>query len=1083
MQPIDRLAAAIADRYVLDGLIGQGGMATVYRADDIRHQRSVAIKVLDPDVAAAIGSDRFLREIRVAAAMNHPNVLALHDSGAAEGMLYYVMPLVEGPSLRARIEAPEPVSLASVATLLAEVAGALDHAHARGIVHRDLKPENVLLSSGHAVVADFGIARLVSAGAEVTALTRTGTIIGTPAYMSPEQIVGAADVDGRSDQYSLACVAYELVTGVVPFLRSTAGATVAAHLVEDVPSPCMLRPGLPAAVGAVLWRGLAKDPSARFPSCGAFANALGAALASAADVAGDAHGVATVVLPLSRTAIMPAPVADAPLDAPAVAPPAVDVPASPAPKPRKRRAPAAPPRARELYGREADVRKVIDALRQARLVTLHGPGGVGKSSLAADIAAAYEGGAVQLEAGKVQTADGLMSSLVEAVGLPDAKGDSARAVAAALGARGALLVLDNVEHLVAPVATLLSHLLAADGTIRILTTSRERLRLRGEVVHEVHGLDVPEPDADARTIRRSSSVQLFLHRAKQAGGDLPDDALPAVAQICRVVDGLPLAIEIAAALTRVLPAEQVASELERSLDLLVSDLRDSPERHRSVRALFDSSWALLSSAEQAALQGLSIFDAGCSRAAAQAVANASLPLLASLVDKALVKRTDMGRFELHSLCRQYAVESLQAMPERRAVLEQAQTAYFTQFVQDRQEALLDGRQIETLAEMRIEIANLRVVWDRAIATQAVETIAGMCDGYKLLYWFSGWALEGERTFRRAARLFGGDPRVGGSVSAAHVLLAGSMDAYDEVLAVAADALARHSLGPDDPVRAELLRLQAGAYMFTGRHAEATAAAGRAVAEAKRLASTWSQASALRTLGLALRAAGDLEGAEQVCRQAVALLEPTGERLTLAGIISALAVILDAMGHRDASLPMFNRALAVAQEAGTDRGIMIALNNLGRCQMLLGLYDEASANLDRARTLARRDGAWKTELLCAYSLAQINVKQANYEAATEEALASLRLALKGEDTPGMLLGIGLVADINARTGKVAEARHLATMVIAHPASDSEDLRQAQALLLRLPAAAEEPLDPMRWETLESTVASLVQADRGTGGAPR
>src|SRR5436189_3066274 len=204
-----RLRGALADRYAIDRELGHGGTATVYLAQDLKHGRAVAVKVLRPELAAALGAERFLREIEIAARLQHPHILPLYDSGSAAGFLYYVMPYVEGESLRDRLAREKQLPQEDALRIATEVAGALAYAHSRGIVHRDIKPENIMLSGGTAVVTDFGIARAVSAAGGEQHLTQTGTIIGTPAYMSPEQATGSDDIDGRSDQYSLTCVVYE----------------------------------------------------------------------------------------------------------------------------------------------------------------------------------------------------------------------------------------------------------------------------------------------------------------------------------------------------------------------------------------------------------------------------------------------------------------------------------------------------------------------------------------------------------------------------------------------------------------------------------------------------------------------------------------------------------------------------------------------------------------------------------------------------------------------------------------------------------------------------------------------------------
>jgi len=273
MTTLDRLKTALGDSYAIERELGEGGMATVYLAEDLKHRRKVAVKVLKPELAAAVGHERFLREITTTANLRHPHILPLYDSGEADGFLYYVMPYVEGESLQARLAREKQLPLDDALQIAREVADALSYAHAHDVIHRDIKPDNIMLESGHAVVADFGIARaLDAAGGE--ALTQTGIAVGTPVYMSPEQASGGSDVDGRSDLYALGCVLYEMLGGQPPFTGSTAESLVHQHVMVEAPPITNLRPAVPAPVVAALARALAKAPADRFNPVGMFATAL-----------------------------------------------------------------------------------------------------------------------------------------------------------------------------------------------------------------------------------------------------------------------------------------------------------------------------------------------------------------------------------------------------------------------------------------------------------------------------------------------------------------------------------------------------------------------------------------------------------------------------------------------------------------------------------------------------------------------------------------------------------------------------------------------------------------------------------------
>jgi tetratricopeptide (TPR) repeat protein/tRNA A-37 threonylcarbamoyl transferase component Bud32 len=283
--PLEHLRAALADRYALGTEIGRGGMATVYAAEDLRHHRNVAIKILHPELTAAVGSDRFAREIEIAARLSHPHIVPLFDSGEVAGTLYYVMPLLTEGSLRSRLDREKQLPLAEADRVVREVAAALDSAHEAGVIHRDIKPANIMFSGGQAVVADFGVATAVAA-AESDVLTATGLAVGTSHYMSPEQGAGVQDVDARSDVFALGCIAYEVLAGSRPFDGPTPQAIQARKMAGDVPSLRVVREAVPDAAEQSIRTALSPTPADRHSTAGDFAAALGAAIRFPT---GDAH--------------------------------------------------------------------------------------------------------------------------------------------------------------------------------------------------------------------------------------------------------------------------------------------------------------------------------------------------------------------------------------------------------------------------------------------------------------------------------------------------------------------------------------------------------------------------------------------------------------------------------------------------------------------------------------------------------------------------------------------------------------------------------------------------------------------------
>ena len=404
-----RLAAALSDRYRLERELGAGGMATVYLADDLRHQRQVAVKVLRPELTAAVGAERFLREITTTANLRHPHILPLFDSGEGAGFLYYVMPFVDGESLRDRLKREPQLPIDEALRIADEVADALQYAHNRGVVHRDIKPENILLENGHAVVADFGIAQAVRRTGDEQ-LTMDGTSLGTPHYMSPEQAT-AEQVDARSDLYALGCMLYEMLAGAPPFTGPNAMAIMMRHLMDPVPRLATVRAHVPPGVTDAIERALAKAPDDRYASVADWREAIRLGL----------QAVATGTTPVA-------------------APPALF------------KAPPAPPT--PLLGRDEILADAVERLKgTTRILTLTGVGGTGKTRFAIELFHRlhrdYAGGAAFVSLASVTDATEVLPTISTTLDIAEAHGRSALdAIATVIGDRQFLLVLDNLEQVV-----------------------------------------------------------------------------------------------------------------------------------------------------------------------------------------------------------------------------------------------------------------------------------------------------------------------------------------------------------------------------------------------------------------------------------------------------------------------------------------------------------------------------------------------------------------------------------------------------------------------------------------------------------
>jgi non-specific serine/threonine protein kinase len=684
----DRLETALAGRYAIQREIGAGGMALVYLAEDLKHRREVAIKVLKPELSATIGSERFLREIEIAARLSHPHILPLFDSGAAGDVLYYVMPFVSGESLRSRLGRERHLPLDDALRLTREVASAIGFAHQHGIVHRDIKPENILLADGIALVADFGIARALRSSrgngdSSTTALTAVGLALGTPAYMSPEQFT-ADEVDARSDIYSLGCVLFEMLAGQPPFVGPSLESLFRMHLTSEPRSLAELRPTVSLTVARIVARALAKDPSARFPTAATFAEAIATAVSG---------GIVTPTGP------------DAKSDTP-----------NNLPRQRTR-----------FIGRDRELAECARLLGETRLLTLTGIGGSGKTRIALRLAEimlpTFPDGVWFIDFAPLVDADRVTAAAAAALGVKESADTPAiAAIRTALAGKRSLIVLDKCEHLLGPVADLADTLLTLDDGIRIVATSREGLGLDGERLLAVRSMSVSTDVKDLRALEDSDAVKFFVDRAQAARRDFalgPDNAA-AIADICRRLDGIPLAIELAAARVKALSVEQIRSRLDDRFKLLTGG-RSAVPRQQTLLATIQWSYDQLSPEEQELLRTLSVFSGGWTLEAATAVTGAGadefvvLDLLTRLIDKSLVLVDQAGgaaRYGMLETVRQYGLERLVESGAADDVRDR-HAAVFTQLAEQfyahkfTEEELWGGRLTKEMDNLRASLFFLR----------------------------------------------------------------------------------------------------------------------------------------------------------------------------------------------------------------------------------------------------------------------------------------------------------------------------------------------------------------------------------------
>lgn len=668
-------------RYLIQKEIGIGGMSTVYRAYDTNLEREVAIKVIRREAFPEDDVDRLLkrfeREAKVLARLVHPNIVVVIDYGCENGTPYLVMNYLPGGTLAQMLDHPMPWQ--DAVRLLTPIARALEFAHGQNIIHRDIKPSNILLSeSGDPMLVDFGIAKILDI-CDSTHLTISGVVIGTPHFMAPEQWSGV--VSPQSDIYSLGGVLYQMVTGRFPFTAETPAAVFLKQANDPLPSPRSFVPDLPDEIERILVKALAKEPEDRFEDMSVFVNTLqqlirrqneplsleasnpwlaripklqpthGLAYQAAEEICADesirneshlAH-----VLPF--------------VPACSVSGSFYDLPVQLTP----------------LIGRDAQLERLVKLLFSYRWVTLVGEGGIGKSRLAITaaekVAERFPDGVLFLPlagvgptyadwgANRHEHKHAVQESLLWAIGaafnlpLYQDDGDFER-LCAYLQPRKTLLILDSFEHLSSG-SDLLLELLTRTPQLHLLVTTRQSIYFQAGCLMRIDGLPVPQEDRDPDG-EQYASVQLFLERVMR----LYSDYRPTrenqrwISRICRLLDGIPLAIELVAPWVNKLPLEVIAHSIEHDLDFLTNTMPGLLERHHSMRAVFESSWMLLKAGEKWALARCSAFKNVFSSEEVFELGQVSFQDIEGLVDKNLVIKVEPGRYRMHEILRQFVME-------------------------------------------------------------------------------------------------------------------------------------------------------------------------------------------------------------------------------------------------------------------------------------------------------------------------------------------------------------------------------------------------------------------------------------------
>jgi predicted ATPase len=1017
-------------RFELIEHIGEGGMGEVYRARDPRLGRDVAIKVIgrwqtsgrrDGDSAYA----RFEVEARAASALHHPNVVTIFDVGDHGGVPYLVMELVEGESLRRHLDAP--MSLDRALELAIQVAEGLAAAHERGVVHRDLKPENVVLSrSGGAKVLDFGLAQLRApqpSGADTEGATRMrltgqGTLLGTLGYMAPE-VIASRDVDHRSDQFSLGAILFEMLAGRKPFEGRSPPEIMAATL-RDEPLPLSrLRPEVPPRLEGLVRRCLVKEPAGRYADTAELASLLRELLAE---------------VRLGRT----------------------------------RTVEALPAARTSLVGRESELTHIADLLADptARLITLSGPGGTGKTRLA--LAAAERAAAagplrvVFVALANLNDPELLLPTIARELGIADAPAQTPLVAIRDDVTRsgGLLLVLDNFEQIVDG-APAVGELLGACPGLRVLVTSREVLHLYGEHDLLVPPLAVVEP-SEAMSLEEVAAVPavaLFVERSRAAnpGFALTADNVSHVVRLCARLDGLPLALELAAARTRLLPPSAMLARLEAGQALPGGSVRDLPGRQQTLQRAIDWSYDLLPAPEQALFRRLGVFCGSFTLEAAQGVADPfeELPLdlvdgVGSLVDKSLVQSLgdDGGepRFAMMLTIREGALRWLAGSDEA-ARTRRAHAAYFLVLAEEGGAALGRAEDPVWLARLEADHANLLAALDHLLGAGNAEWALRLAIGLFHFWERAEHLTEGSRRLAAVLALPGAREQPAHRARAlfAAGVLAHLTGEYGLASERHREAFEIHRELGDSWGQAVTLNAQGSALTRAGKLDGAFDALQDAMATWQALGDDAGYSRTLCNLAHLERFRGDHRRARELYEEAASRFERTGDVVSQAWAINHESEVARELGELDDAERLCAESLATFRALGSGWGIGSALADLGTLARQRG--DRA-----RARQLYRE------------ALSQFDLLR--HRRGIARLLESLAIVTDAEDAPLALYLAAAAAALRRRIGA--------------PEAEGAELDLAVARARGSLAAAE--AERCWRQGLGMSLAAAVALARGDGGVP-
>ncbi len=1011
--------------YAIDSLLGAGAMGQVYEATDTRLERRVAVKVLPAHLVADPDRLRcFDREARIAAALNHPNIVTILDVGTQDAHSYLVMERVEGRDLKEVLD-EGALPLETALDYASQVARGLVKAHAAGIVHRDLKPANLMVTTdGFVKVLDFGLATLRSAtGAKLDAtptdtpakkptepgpqtvagstetgpaLSHAGQILGTPLYMSPEQAKGWP-LDHRTDLWSLGAVLYEMIAGRPPFRRA-ATADVLHHIVHEPVEPLSQPDGaVPEAIVRIVERALAKDTQHRYPT----ADAMLADLEHPSGV----HSVGTGRF--SEVAAQPATGLRARLSS--------------------------------FIGRDAETEAVRSALRESRFVTLTGPGGTGKTSLAIEavreLGGAYPHGMHFVDLAPIPDPDRVPRAIAETLGLTIKRDvPVVDQLTTYLTDRQTLLVLDNFEQVLGAASTV-THLLEQCAQLSTLVTSRAPLRVTGERELSVHPLAVPEVgQRSVEQIGQAEAVMLFVQRTRthDPGFSLTPDNAEAVAEICVKLDGLPLAIELAAARTRVLSPQAMVARLESRFELLRGGPRDRPERHQTLRAAIQWSYDLLEPAAQTLLRQLSVCVDGCTLEAAEHITSRLgtdpgdvFDGVAVLLDNNLLRREDQAdgepRLRMLETVRSFGLEQL-ATTGQEAELREAHGQVFLSLAEQAAPHLSGSDQVRWQDRLAADQENLRSALDWfEVAADGVEPGLRMTIALARRWVVRAPPNEGlERFDRVLARAVAAEHReLKANALMEAATLAQNMGDNAAAFRMLEESLAIwRDLKDTARIASSLIRL-GWIYQRVGKYDRMRTLTEEGLALHRELGNDAEVARALQSLGVVAYFSGEYEPARRFLQEQIELRRAAGDVRGLAFAQLLLGQSMHRQGESAAGLTLLEQTEAPMRELGDHHVLGASLVWRAEIVSDLGEYDAAHDLLEESwRQLTMVKGLTWRPLLTRGTLFH---RQGNFERAGEDLESGLGEVRGLGDRVGTADVLEAIGRLERQRGNTVRAR--------------------------------------------------------------